>query len=89
MRTKHEYSPNHKVVTDSPHNYSEGGCMADGGLLDTVKGWFGVGPNPPEGTPDSKFRNPAASGNKEHPEEGTGGADRHRTIDKQIEDAGG
>jgi len=35
MRREHSYSENHKVVTDSPHSYSEGGsCYADGGDVD-------------------------------------------------------
>ncbi len=80
MRLKRDYSENNKVV-GGKHCYDDGGAVQAPSYWDAVKdrvkevvGWHG---------------NPVASGNKEEPYEGVGGADRKATLDKQIEDNGG
>ena len=82
MRLKRDYSEHNKVV-GGKYCYDNGGAVpaTNPSYWDAVKdrvkeivGWHG---------------NPIASGNKDEPYEGFGGAQRKATIDKQIDDNGG
>jgi len=94
---KHQYSDNHKIVQDSPHNFCNGGgAYADGGdvekpsLVDRVKGAVGDLVDKAKGAIDTVTgHNPVSSGNPEHPEEGVGGATRKSTQDSVIDKESG